>query len=227
MNTPQPPRLTPAQAEALQARFALKISARLDEGAQALPHDIGERLRIARQSAVAAAAQAQGATLVRPAAQASGSQVIGVALAGGGGGHSVNMGAIFPSGATVVRGQSRDVDHGRRLDDAPPTWGWRVASALPLLVLIAGLWAISAWYQQEQVQAAAEVDMALLSDELPPSAYADPGFEEYLRNPAGAPDLPAAQRADIAPQRPNELGPRVDAAVSTLPAQESTDGEQP
>jgi Protein of unknown function (DUF3619) len=43
------------------------------------------------------------------------------------------------------------------------------------------LWGISQWYQNLQVQAAADVDMALLSDDLPPAAYTDPGFEEFLR----------------------------------------------
>lgn len=209
MNTPQPPRLTPAQAEALQARFALKISARLDEGAKALPHDISERLRVARQAAVAAA-------LVRPAIQTAPqtapSSVAGVVLAGaGGGGASVNVGGMFTGGASSIRGHSRDVDHGRRLDDAPPSWGWRIASALPLIVLLAGLWGVNAWYQREQVQAAAEVDVALLSDELPPAAYADPGFEEYLRSQgADAHDQPALQDT-------SEVNSRVDAAVSELP----------
>jgi len=34
----------------------------------------------------------------------------------------------------------------------------------------------------EQVHAAAEVDSQLLADALPPSAYTDPGFAEYLRS---------------------------------------------
>jgi hypothetical protein len=218
VNTPQPPRLTPAQAEALQARFALKISARLDEGAKALPHDISERLRVARQTAVAAA-------LVRPAVQTAPqtapSLVAGVVLAGAGGGASVNVGGLFAGAASSIRGHSRDVDHGRRLDDAPPSWGWRIASALPLIVLLAGLWGITAWYQREQVQAAAEVDVALLSDELPPAAYADPGFEEYLRSQgADAHDQPALQDT-------SEVNSRIDTAVSELPVPAPAQGSRP
>jgi hypothetical protein len=34
----------------------------------------------------------------------------------------------------------------------------------------------------EQIAAAAEVDTALLSDNLPPSAFSDPGFAEFLRD---------------------------------------------
>jgi Protein of unknown function (DUF3619) len=32
------------------------------------------------------------------------------------------------------------------------------------------------------VLAAAEIDAQLLSDSLPPTAYSDPGFAEYLRS---------------------------------------------
>lgn len=172
MKTPSH-RLTPAQAEALEARFALRLSARLDDGAQVLPHDISERLRVARMQAVhaARAAASRTATQLSPA-RAPVAQV-GLVLAGSGTG---NRGV-----RTVMPGQSRDVDHGRRLDDAPTGWGWRLASALPVLALVVGLWGIHHWNKHEQVQAAADVDMALLSDELPPSAYTDPGFEEFMR----------------------------------------------
>lgn len=223
MKTPQTPRLTPAQAEALQARFALKISARLDEGSQDLSHDIGERLRVARQGAVAAALKAQGAALIRPAAQAATIQVAGVALAGGHGNVALGMGSGF-GGAALARGQNRDVGHGRRLDDAPTSWGWRLASALPLVALLAGLWGISDWYRQEQVQAAAEVDVALLSDDLPPAAYADPGFEEYLRTPAATgsavQDQPALQDTD-------EVTSRIEGALSELPEQAAVQAGHP
>lgn len=56
----------------------------------------------------------------------------------------------------------------------------KLASLAPLLLLIGGLLLIqhSQWYQQ--ITAAAEMDAALLSDKLPPAAYGDPGFSEYL-----------------------------------------------
>ena len=53
---------------------------------------------------------------------------------------------------------------------------------LPLLVLVAGLVMIDNWAVREQVLAAAEIDAQLLADDLPPAAYSDPGFGEYLRN---------------------------------------------
>jgi hypothetical protein len=159
----------------------MRVSSRLDDGAAGLPHDIGERLRVARQQAVAAAVaqQARLGVLARPAAEAHTVVLTapGAVLAGAGQGMSLPS---APYGMTVRGHNSRDIDHGRRLDDAPPSWGWRIASALPVLALVVGLWGINVWHQREQVQAATEVDMALLTDDLPPSAYADPGFEEYL-----------------------------------------------
>lgn len=169
------PTLSPAQIEALEARFALRVSARLDDGATTLPHDITERLRVAREQAVRAALRPQVA--VATASQlAPARQAAGLSLAGTGG-----QATLSGWGA----GESpRDPARGRRLDDGPLSWGWRLASALPAVALVAGLWGIQSWYRSEKVQAATEVDMALLTDDLPPAAYADPGFEEYLRTEA-------------------------------------------
>ncbi len=65
----------------------------------------------------------------------------------------------------------------------PPSVWLRLASALPLVVLLAGLVLIQEYHDQEQIAAAAEIDSALLADELPPEAYGDPGFSEFLRDP--------------------------------------------
>lgn len=64
-----------------------------------------------------------------------------------------------------------------------PSWWQRTASVFPLIVLVAGLLAIEQWTMREQVLAAAEIDATLLSDTLPPAAYSDPGFGEFLRSP--------------------------------------------
>ena len=61
-------------------------------------------------------------------------------------------------------------------------WWPQAASVLPLLVLVSGLLLIDNWVTREQVLAAAEIDAQLLSDTLPPTAYSDPGFAEYLRS---------------------------------------------
>jgi len=173
--------LTPAQREALEARFALRLSARLDQGAQLVPHDISERLRVAREQAMRAAREARtaAAPVVVQAPVLVGASVAGLSGAGVGGG----VGSV--SGEWSESRYARDTRHGRRLDDNPTSWGWRLASALPVVALLAGLWGIHSYYQQEQVQAATEVDMALLTDDLPPAAYSDPGFAEFLSRDTG------------------------------------------
>jgi len=65
----------------------------------------------------------------------------------------------------------------------PSAWWQRMANVLPLLVLVAGLLLIEHWTAREQVLAAADIDTVLLSDDLPPGAYADPGFAEFLKSP--------------------------------------------
>lgn len=64
----------------------------------------------------------------------------------------------------------------------PPSVWLRLASALPLVVLVAGLVLIQQHHDLEQITAAIEIDSALLADELPPAAYRDPGFTEFLRS---------------------------------------------
>jgi len=68
-----------------------------------------------------------------------------------------------------------------------PDGGWwsRLTSALALLVLVAGMVAISDFQDELRAVELAEIDAELLTDELPPSAYTDPGFAQYLRaNPS-------------------------------------------
>jgi hypothetical protein len=59
-------------------------------------------------------------------------------------------------------------------------WG-RLASTLPVVVLAAGLVAIHLVQNDLRASEVAEVDAALLTDDLPPSAYTDPGFVEFLK----------------------------------------------
>ena len=77
------------------------------------------------------------------------------------------------SGSTAVLGAGFDAD------SAP--WWLRLGSLLPLAVLLAGLVLIDSHYTRSQIDAAAEVDAALLTDDLPPEAYRDRGFVEYLK----------------------------------------------
>ncbi|MES2879971.1 MAG: DUF3619 family protein [Pseudomonadota bacterium] len=61
------------------------------------------------------------------------------------------------------------------------SWWNRVASAIPLLVLALGLIAINVIQDDEHANELAEVDSALLTDDLPPMAYTDPGFAQFLK----------------------------------------------
>jgi hypothetical protein len=58
-----------------------------------------------------------------------------------------------------------------------------VASVLPLLALVGGLLLIDRLQTDAQISVAAEVDAALLADTLPPTAYSDVGFVEFLKTP--------------------------------------------
>ncbi len=62
-------------------------------------------------------------------------------------------------------------------------WWLRLASVLPLVALVGGLVLIQDWQNRTQISVAAEVDEALLGDDLPINAYRDPGFSEFLKSP--------------------------------------------
>jgi hypothetical protein len=131
---------------ALQARIGARVAAVLSECSAELPHDINERLRVARDQAVARA------RLVRVAATVA--TPVGVSVQG-----TAVLGGFAP-------------------------WWQRALSVVPLAVLVAGLLLANRWVVQEQMLDSAEIDSVLLADDLPPAAYTDPGFGEYLRSSA-------------------------------------------
>ena len=65
--------------------------------------------------------------------------------------------------------------------DGKPGWFTRIASVLPLVLLAAGLVLIHTIQSERRALELAEVDAALLTDDLPPAAYADPGFVQFLK----------------------------------------------
>lgn len=137
------------ELDALQARFAVRVTARLDEQAAKVAPDVAERLRFAREQALEKARAARNS--VERAVQPVAAGAATLALGGGG-------------------------------RDASPLWV-KIGSLLPLVALVGGLLLIQQWHTQAQIDAAAEIDAALLSDDLPPSAYGDPGFAEFLKTP--------------------------------------------
>jgi len=119
-------------------RFGRAIAARLSQGQAAVHADISERLRVARQQAVAQR-KVEAAPLI----------------------------VQSRNGQAALAGAS--------------LWWARGASVLPLLALVVGLVTISQWQAEERADAIAEVDAALLTDELPTAAYTDPGFRQFLQ----------------------------------------------
>ncbi|MGB9990704.1 DUF3619 family protein [Pseudoduganella rhizocola] len=61
-------------------------------------------------------------------------------------------------------------------------FGWmnRFSVALPLMLVLCGMVGVYHYEQQQSIAELAELDAALLSDELPLSAYLDHGFNAYI-----------------------------------------------
>jgi hypothetical protein len=83
-----------------------------------------------------------------------------------------------PVSAIAVSGGAASVTFGGE----GQSWWNRIASALPLVALVAGLFLIHTVQNERRASEVAEVDAALLIDDLPPSAYADPGFVQFLKS---------------------------------------------
>jgi hypothetical protein len=60
-------------------------------------------------------------------------------------------------------------------------------SLIPLLGLVAGLVLIHEFHNDQSALELAEIDSALLIDDLPPNAYTDPSFLDYLKYEVNSP----------------------------------------
>jgi hypothetical protein len=60
-------------------------------------------------------------------------------------------------------------------------------SILPLLALIVGLFFIHDFHNTQYALVLAEIDSALLTDDLPPMAYTDSSFLDYLKHEVNFP----------------------------------------
>ncbi len=119
------------------------LASQLDIASRDLGHDIGERLRVARQTALSSRPMPK--KMLR---------------------HSL---AVQANGTLTAQ-----PDEGLNL--------WRIlVSALPLLALVTGLMLLQALQQDMAESDIALLDSALLLDELPPDAYTDPGFVQFLK----------------------------------------------
>jgi hypothetical protein len=57
-----------------------------------------------------------------------------------------------------------------------------LVSFIPLICLAAGLMLLFEFHNDQAALELAEIDSALLIDDLPPHAYADPAFIDFLKN---------------------------------------------
>jgi len=127
-----------------QDRFGRQLAACLDASAADLPHDITERLRVARLQALGKYREVQ-----------------------------VAAAAPLPLGGGVAALGPGQGENG--------LWP-RLVSLIPLMALLAGLVAIQVLGTDQIAQDLAEIDSAILADDLPPDAYADPGFAQFLKS---------------------------------------------
>ena len=133
---------TPAELD--MDRLGSHFAAQLSLATPGLPHDVSERLRVARQLAMAQR---------KPVVQlgfAKNTQLNGDGTLTGSGDEGLNLWSIL-------------------------------ASALPLFALLVGLTAIQWVQQDDRTNELATIDSALLTDELPPDAYADAGFVQFMK----------------------------------------------
>ncbi|MCZ8221888.1 MAG: DUF3619 family protein [Acidovorax sp.] len=84
--------------------------------------------------------------------------------------------------AAVVLGAGNTATLGRGGEGGG--WWNALVSAIPLLALVVGLVVINTAQDERSANDVAEVDAALLTDDLPPAAYADPGFVQFLKTSA-------------------------------------------
>ena len=140
-----------AQQVAQAEIFARRVTARLSEAEAGMEYDITERLRAAREQALA-----RRKVVAAPAIARQPQQEV----------------ATAPSGKR--------------------NWWRAVVSAVPLTAMVAGLAFFNGVQADEGATEMAEYDATLLADELPPSAYTDPGFTQYLK--VAAPKQPTEKR---------------------------------
>ena len=136
--------------------FGQRIVARLNKGLDEVHPDISQRLAWARQQAIA---------------------------------KSAALGRTAPAKATGVRGQSTVLAYAGQSgtgngNGGDQEWHWAARMAFTgamLLAFGAALVSIEQNAQMNRAREVAEVDTDILTDDLPPSAYVDPGFSQYLR----------------------------------------------
>lgn len=145
-------------------QFGRKIAARLTAGEADLPYVVTERLRASREQALSV--RKRDALQIERSLQEA-------AL------HTIQLGA----------------DGSATLGSTPSGMGWGVPqwlrtalTALPIAAMVAGIAFVGVQQDSSTTTAVAELDTELLTAPLPPDAYTDAGFIQYLQS---QPDMAA------------------------------------
>lgn len=133
-----------------ELEFARQVRRALDENATSISPAAVDRLAVARRAALARKKP-------EPAAVTVFAPVFVPAVAGAAGG--------MPRAELPPRRRSRL---------------GRFALAWPLAALVVSLVAVAYWEDQQRTAELADIDAAMLSDDLPLNAYLDHGFNAYL-----------------------------------------------
>jgi len=133
-----------------ELEFARQLRRALDENTASISSATIDRLAVARRAALA-----------RKKPEAVSAPVFAPVFAAAGAGMSVNV----PVPETPQRRRS-------------PLR--RFALAWPLAALVVSLVAVAYWEDQQRTAELADIDAAMLSDDLPLNAYLDHGFNAYL-----------------------------------------------
>jgi hypothetical protein len=137
--------------ESKENEFARKVVRALDENASGIPAAAADRLAAARRAALARK-KPEKAAVTAPA--------FSPAFAGATGRQFGPPSVPQPRGRFARFG--------------------RFGLAVPLLALVIGLAGIAYWEDQQRTAELADIDAAMLSDNLPLDAYLDHGFNAYL-----------------------------------------------
>jgi hypothetical protein len=138
------------QWEAKDTQFAYKVRHALDSNLDTLPESTTQRLAAARKLALSRKKQSAPLTQMQYLPR----------LAGAGGG---SFGTAPGDGRNVLF-----------------AWLGRLGVILPILIGIVLLVGLSQYIERNRINEVAEIDSAILSDELPLDAYLDHGFKAFL-----------------------------------------------
>lgn len=142
------------KVELRERRFVHAVRTALNESAGQLPPDVRDRLAAARRTALTHKKAEVPSTVHSPALAMSGVGSVSFEIEG-------EAPSALQRAAAFLR---------------------RLGLLWPTIALVAGLAGIYQWQQQQRVDELAEVDAAMLLDDLPLAAYADQGFHQYLKH---------------------------------------------